>query len=44
MRSVETSPVTVLPQLEALTFGSVPAQTPARRELMIAGFAKPMDT
>src|SRR2546429_10023694 len=46
MRSVETSPVTVFVQLKAvrLTFGSVPWHTAARRELMIAGFAKPMDT
>src|SRR6266403_6122384 len=46
MRSVVTSPVTVFVQLRALTltFGSWPAQTAARRELMMAGLAKPIDT
>src|SRR5882757_6602997 len=44
MRSVDTKPSTVLVQLLAGTFGSVPAHTPARRLLMIFGLAKPTDT
>ena len=45
MREVVTMPVTVFVQLVTPTMvGSVPAQTPAKRELMIFGLAKPMDT
>src|SRR5215472_13019400 len=46
MRVVVTVPVIVLVQcmVPEGKFGSVPAQTPAKRELMIAGLAKPMDT
>src|SRR5215469_6250977 len=46
MRVVVTVPVIVLLQcmVPEGKFGSVPAQTPAKRELMIAGLAKPMDT
>src|ERR1700719_1202843 len=44
MRAVVTMPVTVLLQLLPVTVGSVPAQTPAKRLLMIFGLANPMDT
>ena len=44
MRSVVTVPVTVLVQFVPVRTGSLPAQTPAKRLLMIFGLAKPMDT
>src|SRR5207302_3067525 len=44
MRSVVTLPVIVLVQFVPVRKGSVPAQTPALRALMIFGLAKPMDT
>src|SRR6266446_3808481 len=44
MRSVVTLPVTILVQCVPVTVGSMPAQTPALRALMIFGLAKPMDT
>ena len=44
MRSVVTKPVTVFVQFVPVTFGSVPAQTPAKRSLMNLGLAKPMAT
>src|ERR1700740_1950506 len=44
MRSVVTTPVTVLLQLVPVTLGSLPLQTPARRSFMILGLAKPMET
>src|SRR5437016_10353193 len=44
MRSSVTVPVIILVQCVPVTVGSVPAQTPALRALMIFGLAKPMDT
>src|SRR6266566_242314 len=44
MRSVVTLPVTIFVQFVPVTVGSMPAQTPALRALMIFGLAKPMDT
>ena len=45
MREVVTMPVTVFVQLVMpVTVGSVPLQTAALRELMIAGLANPIDT